>query len=255
MFGHHDENGAERRGPTRRAMLTGAGGLVAGGLVAAGGSGVAPATAGGSAGRGTPGPLPPVRFFTDAEAATVEAMAERVFPADRNGPGARDAGVMHYIDGRLAGGWGHGERLYMQGPFEEPKDSGHGYQLPLAPREVYRRALRTLDAHCRKTYQNKAFVDLPAALQDEVLTALEGGKVDLGLADGQSGFTSASFFAMFLDNVYEGLFSDPMHGGNRGMVGWKWVGFPGDPSAYGEPYAEYVGKWHLPYHVVPKGVQ
>lgn len=252
MSRHVNENGPERRGPTRRAMLTGAGGLVAGGLVAASGSGAAPATASGSAGAG---PLPPLRFFTDAEAATVEAMGERVFPADRNGPGAREAGVMHYIDGRLAGGWGHGERLYMQGPFEEPKDSGHGYQLPLPPREVYRRALRTIDVHCRKSYRDRVFVELPAAKQDEVLTALEGGEVDLGLAVGQSGFTSASFFAMFLDNVYEGLFSDPMHGGNRGMVGWKWVGFPGDPSAYGEPYAEYVGKWHLPYHVVPKGVR
>jgi gluconate 2-dehydrogenase gamma chain len=250
MSGRHNENGTERRGPIRRAMLTGAGGLVA-----ASGSGAAPATANESAGRGTPNPLPPLRFFTDAEAATVAAMAERVFPADKNSPGARDAGVMHYIDGRLAGGWGHGDRLYMQGPFEEPKDSGHGYQLPLTPREVYRRALRTLDAHCRRTYRDKDFVDLPAAKQDEVLTALEGGQVDLGLAGGQSGFTSASFFAMFLENVNEGLFSDPMHGGNRNMTGWKWVGFPGDPAAYDEPYAEYIGKWHLPYHVIPKGVR
>lgn len=251
MSDRHHENGAERRGPTRRSVLTGAGGLVAvgaGGLVVGGGAGAAPATASASA-------EPPLRFFTDPEAATVEAMAERVFPKDRTDPGARDAGVMHYIDGRLAGGWGRGEGLYLQGPFVEPKDSGHGYQLPLTPREAYRRALRTLDAYCRGTYPGKAFVELPAVKQDEVLTALEGGEVDLGLADDGSGFTSASFFAMFLDNVREGLFCDPMHGGNRGMVGWTWVGFPGDPSAYGEPYAEYVGKWHLPYHVVPKGVQ
>ncbi|MCT2584530.1 gluconate 2-dehydrogenase subunit 3 family protein [Actinophytocola gossypii] len=238
-------------GPTRRAVLTGAGGLIAvatsglviGGQVASG----APATAGGSA-------VPPLRFFTDAEAATVEAMAERVFPEDGS-PGARDAGVMHYIDGRLAGGWGRGERMYLRGPFEEPGHGGHGYQLPLTPREVYRRALRTIDDHCQKTYGDRTFVELPAAKQDETLTALEGGEVDLRLADGRSGYTSASFFAMFLENVREGLFSDPMHDGNRGMVGWKWVGFPGDPSAYGEPYAEYVGKWHLPYHVVPKGVR
>jgi len=25
----------------------------------------------------------------------------------------------------------------------------------------------------------------------------------------------------------EGLFSDPMYGGNRGLVGWKAVGYPG----------------------------
>lgn len=248
MSGRDDENSTARRGPTRRAVLAGTGGAVAGGLMAVGGSGAAPATADGGA-------VPPLRFFTEAEAATVEAMAERVFPADGAGPGARDAGVLPYIDGRLAGGWGRGERLYRQGPFPEPEDSGHGYQLPLAPREVYRRALRTIDAHCRANYRGRAFAGLPASAQDEVLSALEGGEVDLGLAGGSSGFTSASFFAMFLETVREGLFSDPMHGGNRGMAGWKWVGFPGDPSAYGEPYGEYVGKWHLPYHVVPRGVR
>lgn len=242
---------AEGRGPSRRAVLAGgAGTLAAGGLVTVGGSGAAPAEAASDRG------VPPLRFFTDAEAATVEAMAERVFPKDESGPGARDAGVMHYIDGRLADGWGRGEGLYMQGPFVEPQHGGHGYQLPLTPREVYRQALRALDAHCRAAYRRKAFADLPEEKQDEALTALEGGKVDLGLsAGGGSGFTSASFFALFLRNVIEGLFSDPMHGGNRGTVGWKWLGFPGDPSAYGEPYAEYVGKWHLPYHVIPRGVR
>ncbi|TDC50338.1 gluconate 2-dehydrogenase subunit 3 family protein [Actinomadura sp. KC345] len=245
----HDKDGTARRGPTRRAVLAGgAGGVAAGGLAAADGVRATPASAYRS-------PAPPLRFFTDAEAAAVEAMAERVFPADASGPGARDAGVMHYIDGRLAGGWGRGERLYLRGPFTEPGHGGHGYQLPLTPREVYRRALRTLAAHCRASYRGRTFDKLAAAKQDAVLTALEGGEIDLGLADGEAGFTSASFFAMFLANVHEGLFSDPMHGGNRGMVGWKWVAFPGDPSAYGEPYAEHIGKWHLPYHVVPKGVR
>jgi gluconate 2-dehydrogenase gamma chain len=60
---------------------------------------------------------------------------------------------------------------------------------------------------------------------------------------------------MFMRNVTEGLFCDPMHGGNRDMVGWKWVGFPGDPTAYGEPYARHVDKWNQPYRVAPKGIQ
>jgi len=181
----------------------------------------------------------------------VTAMAERVFPADRNSPGARDAGVVYYLDGRLATGWGYGERLYLQGPFEQPQDSGHGYQLPLAPRDLYRRVLAAIDTHSRRTHGNKTFVELPAARQDEVLTGLQDGTVDLGL----TGFTSASFFAMFLRNVNEGLFCDPMHGGNRDMIGWKWVGFPGDPTAYGEPYARHIGEWDKPYRVAPKGVR
>jgi len=183
------------RGPTRRQLLTGTGGLVAGGLVAKGTGVAEAATTRGN----TP---PPLRFLTDAEAATVTAMAERVFPADQNSSGAREAGTTSYID-----------------------------------------------AHCRRIYANKVFVDLSAAQQDEVLTGLEHGTVDLALG----GFSSASFFAMFLRNVTEGLFCDPMHSGNRDMIGWKWVDFPGDPTAYGEPYARHIGEGTNPTTFHRKG--
>ncbi|GAA3779913.1 hypothetical protein GCM10022225_80210 [Plantactinospora mayteni] len=72
-----DEEGLtdRRPGPTRRNLLAGAGGLVAG--VAA----ATPAAAGGDSPRRgrSDAPLPPLRFFTDTEAATVSAMAERIF--------------------------------------------------------------------------------------------------------------------------------------------------------------------------------
>jgi gluconate 2-dehydrogenase gamma chain len=102
-----------------------------------------------------------------------------------------------------------------------------------------------------------AFAGLPAERQDKVLAAMEKGEVDLGLATGEHGFTSASFLAMFVKNVTEGLFSHPMHGGNRKMIGWRWrwLGFPGDPMAYGDRYFEHVGRWNRPYDVTPKGVR
>lgn len=254
-----DTRGAEQRDSsggrraTRRELLTG-GAFVVGGAV---GAGIAlGATGGGGTTTKTVVATQklPLRALTPAEADTVTAMAERIFPKDASGPGATDAGVVTYIDGQLAGGWGNGERMYMQGPFHEAQDSGHGYQLPLTPREVYRRALAKIDDYCRKRYHGAPFSDLKPAQQDEVLTALESGKVDLGLAHGKHGFTSADFFTMLLQNVTEGLFSDPMYGGNRNMVGWKWVGFPGDPMAYGDRYAQHFGKWHEPYHVAPKAL-
>jgi hypothetical protein len=45
----------------------------------------------------------PLRFFNSAQAALITAMAERIFPADKTGPGATDAHVVDYIDGQLAG--------------------------------------------------------------------------------------------------------------------------------------------------------
>ncbi|GAB3473325.1 gluconate 2-dehydrogenase subunit 3 family protein [Nocardiopsis coralliicola] len=250
--GGDDGGGGARRGPTRRGLFAGAGGVAAGGLVAGGLVARDLDGAGGSDPEPDGGGPPPLRFFTDEEAADVEAMAERVFPADRSGPGARDAGVLHYIDGRLAGGWGRGAGLYLQGPFEEPDHGGHGEQLPIPPREMYRHALGRIDRHCRTSFGDRALAELGPERQDGVLSALEAGEIGFGLGEG---FTAASFFAMFLRNVTEGLFADPVHGGNRGMAGWKWVGFPGDPWAYGEPYAAFAGAVDPAYRAEPKGVQ
>ena len=54
-----------------------------------------------------------------------------------------------------------------------------------------------------------------------------------------------------LDLTMEGFFADPMYGGNRDMVGWKLLGFPGLPSVYGDKAAAYVGKR---YEAAPKSI-
>jgi gluconate 2-dehydrogenase gamma chain len=53
-------------------------------------------------------------------------MAETIWPTDDLGPGAREGGVAHYIDGQLSGSWGQGHRFHLNGPFLAPADSGHG---------------------------------------------------------------------------------------------------------------------------------
>ena len=45
--------------------------------------------------------------------------------------------------------------------------------------------------------------------------------------EGFDNLPSATFFAMLWGNTKEGFFSDPLHGGNKDMVGWKLIGFPG----------------------------
>ena len=52
---------------------------------------------------------------------------------------------------------------------------------------------------------------------------MEDGKV--------AGFKkSKDFFKMVLEDVYEGMFSDPVYGGNRDLAGWKLVGYPGSAA-------------------------
>jgi gluconate 2-dehydrogenase gamma chain len=233
-------------------------GLLGGGAAALGG-GLAATVLSRAGGEAHPAPgkvslTQHLRVLSPAHAAVAGAMADRAFPADAQSPGATAIGVVAYLDGQLAGDWGAGARLYRHGPFVEPSDSGHGYQLPLNPRELYQHVLPRIETYVADRYGGRRLPELAPADQDAVMTALEAGDVDLGLADGSNGFTSATFFTMFLANVAEGLFADPMYGGNRDVEGWRWIDYPGDPMAYGDPYFGFFSSWHVSYHVEPKGM-
>jgi gluconate 2-dehydrogenase gamma chain len=135
-------------------------------------------------------------FFNDDDAATVAAFAERLMPGAPGKPGAHDAGVLNYID------------LALAGAYADQQD-------------FYRRGLAALDAYCRRTF-NKPFVQLSAAQQDEAIAMIEQGKA------GEFTYPSAeAFFNAIRNHTMEGMFADPIYGGNKDFAGWKLVGFPG----------------------------
>ena len=92
--------------------------------------------------------------------------------------------------------------------------------------DFYRRGLAQLDAYCRKTY-NEPFVRLEAARQDEVITALDEGK-----ATEFTWPTAQEFFNMIRTHTMEGMFADPIYGGNKDFAGWRLVGFPGAQAIF-----------------------
>jgi len=159
----------------------------------------------------------PLRFFTETEALIVAAAASRIFPSDDSGPGAKEAGVTIYIDRQLAGSYGRDRFRYTQPPFENAP-SQFGYQDKQTPRQIYRKGLKHLEG----------FQLLSTADQDKALQEIE----------------SSIFFSLLRQNTVEGMFCDPMHGGNVGMIGWQLVGFPGPRMSnyddvekhYGEPF-------------------
>jgi gluconate 2-dehydrogenase gamma chain len=179
-----------------------------------------------------------LKFLTVWEFDLVTAMAETIWPTDDLGPGARVAGVGNYLDGQLAGSWGQGHRFYLNGPFFTPADSGHGWQIPMTPAEVYRAFLPGFDQYVRTTYGN-TYANLPAATQTQAITDLQTNKAVIAIA-GSTAFAASDFFSMFRQNVLEGMLADPAYGGNRDMVGWKWVRFPGDPMRRGDVYFKYI---------------
>jgi gluconate 2-dehydrogenase gamma chain len=173
-------------------------------------------------------------FFNPAEAAFIEAAVERLIPRDETGPGAMEAGVPEYIDRQLAGAWGAGERLYRSGPWREGMPS-QGYQLPYTPAELFRNALRGLNE------KHAGFAKMAPQDQDALLEALSKDKSDYG------GVPGNVFFDSLLAVTVEGFFCDPAYGGNRDMVAWRMIGFPG---AYADFY-DWVDKHGVAYSAPP----
>src|SRR5882672_9956885 len=110
---------------------------------------------------------PTYTWLNPEEAAFIEAVVDHMIPADELSPKGTDLGLNVYIDRALAGGWGKGERLYMQGPWKEGVPS-QGYQLPLTPADLYRAGIAAANAHCAKAY-GKPFHELAEAQREAFL--------------------------------------------------------------------------------------
>jgi gluconate 2-dehydrogenase gamma chain len=171
---------------------------------------------------GSQAPPTPYLFFNAEEAAFIEAAVARLIPADDKWGGAREAGVPNYIDKQLNGAWGAGERLYRSGPWQAGTPS-QGYQLPFTPAELYRTALAAINAELK---DKTPFANMSASEQDAYLRSLEAGGNDLG------GIPSNVFFTDLWEATVEGFFSDPVYGGNRDMLAWRMIGFPGAYASY-----------------------
>jgi gluconate 2-dehydrogenase gamma chain len=174
-------------------------------------------------------------FLNLEEAAFVEALVDHMVPADALTPKGTDIGINIYIDRVLASGWGKGERLYMQGPWKLGAPS-QGYQLPLTPAQLYRAGIAATNAHCRKTY-GKPFDRLDEKQREEVLVGLSTGKVTFG-----DGPPARTFWTTVYQTVMEGMFSDPIYGGNRNKAGWRLIGFPGVIAVHRENIVKYRDK-------------
>ena len=197
---------------SRRSLIIGAGATAATFVV-------------GGCGRQAEDETPAYTFLTPDEAAFIEPAVARLIPFDEIGPGALEAGVPTFIDRQLAGPWGAGEQLYRQGPWHAARPE-FGYQLPFTPAELFRNALRGLTDEFRRS--NRGFGTRTPEEQDAYLAALEKESRDLG------GVPSNIFFQSLLDITIEGYFCDPVYGGNKDMVSWKLIGFPGAYANYYE---------------------
>jgi gluconate 2-dehydrogenase gamma chain len=150
-------------------------------------------------------------FLNRVEAAAVEAVAARMVPGDEGDPGAREAGVLTYVDRSLAG--------FMRDQ-----------------QAFYRESLRALDGLCLERH-GAPFAALEDADQDALLADLDRSAFGDGPPAALAGDSRipllTRLFAMLREHTIQGMFCDPAYGGNRDAVGWKLVGFPGAQWGYG----------------------
>jgi len=162
----------------------------------------------------------PWQFFTADEAAAIEALADRIIPPDPKTPGGKDAGCAVYLDRQLAGPYGRRDGDYNRGPFM-PAAKNFGPQAQNGPAADYRKQLAAFDRYCRAQHGGKPFAQLTDAEKDKVIADVEGGEAKLEGTDGRV------FIDQLIKDIQEGFFADPIYGGNRDMVAWKMIGFPG----------------------------
>jgi gluconate 2-dehydrogenase gamma chain len=139
------------------------------------------------------------RFFDGTEAETVNALCERIIPSDQD-PGASWAGVVEFIDRKLVGY----HRRHQQ---------------------LYRLGLQGVQESSRALF-GKAFVDLAASQQDELL-----GKLESNQAPGNTWkqISASEFFNRLVDHTLQGFYGGPRHGGNRDAISWRMLGLPTAP--------------------------
>lgn len=180
------------------------------------------------------------RYLNGGEVGFLTAAVDRLIPADPTGPSASEAGVVVFLDRQLAGDYGNGAHFYLQGPWQKG-DTTQGYQSRFTPAQFYRHAISAIGQAVGKSDNGKVFKDLSADRQDALLKQMETGDLKL---DGP--ITSKAFFTMFLQNVLEGYFSDPIYGGNKGGAAWAMIGFPGAHYDYSEWVTAYNQRIPVP---------
>ncbi len=131
--------------------------------------------------------------FTAQEASAIDAICEQLIPAD-DYPGAREAGVIHYID----------KLLYQRFPQHK---------------QTYRQGLAGVEA-CSQALYGNSFAELTGAQQIAMLELMERGELP---ARYWPQTTQKAFFELILAHTMQGFYGSPRHGGNKDYVSYRMM--------------------------------
>jgi hypothetical protein len=231
----------------RRRLLQWAGGAV--------GASALPGLAGGCSTSSTP---KSTGYFSDSDAAVLEALADAVIPPD-DLPGGSQLGVVSYIETLLTAFDSDPPLIYAGGPNSgrEAVPSSTGAPSSTFPPDDFSNFL-PLDRFQTKAWQlrifgsagvtgggpNDAVAGPVIGLRDAVATAISDGASLMPAGVAASDLTQddkttmlggldRATLATFVELVIEAAFTAPEYGGNPGLAGWQMCNFEGDSQPVG----------------------
>ena len=165
--------------------------------------------------------LPPrFEFFTAEEAGQIEAITARIIPTDDT-PGAREAGVVYFIDRALI-------------------------TFAADDQKTYRQGLPELQARASEMFPSVSkFSGLTAEQQDAVLHSFDEN-TDAPRRAFRPRPGAQNFFETLRQHTISGFLIDPDYGGNHDGVGWKVIGREREhifQAPFGYYDKDYPG-WH-----------
>jgi gluconate 2-dehydrogenase gamma chain len=137
----------------------------------------------------------PFLFLTADEAVTLSAICEQIIPADENGPGATQAGVIYYIDKQL-------------------------HDVFIADQSSYRNGLKAINASCQ-LLNSLDFEELSPEQQLSFLQKMEGNDLPGEYWESNS---PAGFFNAMIRHTMQGFYGSPRHGGNKDYISFWMIG-------------------------------
>jgi len=162
---------------------------------------------------------PPRRFFSEHEWQTLEAICARLLPQPDRPHNA--VPIVPWIDHKLFANETDGQRYESLPPMQE----------------AFRKALRGMDEDARLCWDSP-FVALGGVQQDELLAAVQGGKVS---GESWRGMSAAKFFAsLLISEVVAVYYAHP--------AAWNEIGFggPASPRGYVRLEANSADPWEAP---------
>ncbi|HEX3544361.1 MAG TPA: gluconate 2-dehydrogenase subunit 3 family protein [Candidatus Acidoferrum sp.] len=166
-----------------------------------------------------------LEFFTPAEATEIDAISARIIPTDDT-PGAREAGVLYFIDRALV--------TFARGD-----------------QQKYREGLPELQSLVPEKFSGvEKFSAATKEQQDEVLRALEANQNEKPPRR-RNLHSAETFLEALRIQTIAGFLIDPEAGlGNRGGVGWKLIGR--EPEHSFQPPFGYYDKDYPGWKPAPK---